>query len=125
MGIGTKQTDWITGEDVTTKNIIITKAENYTLKDKENKGRQGIKNIGTLDGYYITNGKAIKIKCEKTSRKAQTIYKDLEGNEIDVNDGNTFIQIVPISSKVKIEPGKVETTQNQTTNTIENRTVIN
>ena len=26
---GTKQTDWVTGEDITTKNIIITKAKNY------------------------------------------------------------------------------------------------
>ena len=28
------------------------------------------------------NGKAIKIKCEKTSRSSQTVYKDLEGNVI-------------------------------------------
>ena len=32
-----------------------------TLKDGENKGRQGLKNIGTLDGYYITNGAVIPI----------------------------------------------------------------
>ena len=94
----TTQKDWETEEPVTTKNIIITFAKNYTLNDGTSKGRQNLSNIGTLDGYYITNGKAIKIKCEKTARKAQTVYKDLEGNEIDVNDGNTFIQIVPISS---------------------------
>ena len=119
------QKDWDTEELVTTKNIIITFAKNYTLNDGTGKGRQNLSNIGTLDGYYITNGKAIKIKCEKTSRKAQTVYKDLEGNEIDVNDGNTFIQIVPINSKVKIEPGKVKTNQEQTTNNIqENKAVI-
>ena len=43
---GTKQTDWDTEEVVSTKNIIITFAQNYTLTDKENKGRQGLKNIG-------------------------------------------------------------------------------
>lgn len=99
----TAQKDWDTKELVTTKNIIITFAKNYTLNDGTTKGRQNLSNIGILDGYYITNGKAIKITCTKSSRKAQTVYKDLEGNEIDVNDGNTFIQIVPISSKVKIE----------------------
>ena len=31
------------------------------------------------------------------------MYKDLEGNEIDVNDGNTFVQICPIDAKVVIE----------------------
>lgn len=97
------QTDYITGEPVTTKNIIITMCDNYTLTDSENKGRQGLKNIGTFDGYYITNGQAIKIKCIKSDRKEQTIYKDLEGNEIEVNDGNTFVNICPTDAKVVIE----------------------
>ena len=97
------QTDYITGEPVTTKNIIITMCDNYTLKDGENKGRQGLKNIGTFDGYYITNGNAIPIKCTKTARDEQTVYKDLEGKEIEVNDGNTFINICPISAEVVIE----------------------
>ena len=94
------QTDWDTGEPITTKNIIITFCDNYTLSDKENKGRQGLKNIGTFDGYYITNGKAIKIQCEKTARDKQTIYKDMNGNEIQVNDGNTFVNICPIDAEV-------------------------
>ena len=97
------QKDYVTGEPVTTKNIIITMCDNYTLQDSENKGRQGLKNIGTFDGYYITNGKAIKIKCTKSARNMQTIYKDLDGNEIEVNDGNTFINICPTDAKVVIE----------------------
>lgn len=97
------QKDWTSGKPVTTKNIIITFCDNYTLTDKENKGRQGLKNIGTFDGYYITNGKAIKIKCIKEDRDEQTRYEDLEGNEIKVNDGNTFVQICPIAAKVMIE----------------------
>lgn len=97
-----KMSDETTGEDVTTKNIIITFAENYTLNDGENKGRQDVITVGSLDGYYITNGKAIKIKCNKESREAQTTYVDLAGNEIEVNDGNTWINIVPIDAKVSI-----------------------
>ena len=100
---GRLQIDYITNEDVTTKNIIITMCDNYTLEDSEKKGRQGLKNIGEFDGYYITNGKAIPIKCIKNSREAQTIYKDLTGNEIQVNDGNTFINICPADAKVVIE----------------------
>lgn len=100
---GRIQSDYITGEPITTKNIIITMCDNYTLQDSENKGRQGLKNIGTFDGYYITNGKAIPIKCIKTARETQTIYKDLDGNEINVNDGNTFINICPTDAKIVIE----------------------
>ena len=99
---GVKQKDGSTGEDVVVKNIIVTFAKNYNLTDTEKKGRQQVDDVGTLDGYYITNGKAIKIKCEKSSRSAQTIYKDLEGNEIEVNDGNTFVQICPIDANVQI-----------------------
>lgn len=98
-----KQTDLSTKQGITVKNIIITFCENYTLTDRENKGRQGLKNIGTFDGYYITNGKAIKIKCEKTARDQKTVYKDLNGNIIEVNDGNTFVNICPINAKVVIE----------------------
>lgn len=104
---GKKQTDWVSGDDVTTKNIIITFCKNSTLYDGENKGRQTLDNVKTLNGYYITNGKAIEITCEKTTRSGQTVYKDLEGNEINVNDGNTFVQICPIDSKVTFTPGKV------------------
>ena len=100
---GKVQTDYVTKENITTKNIIITYCDNYELTDTENKGRQGLKNIGTFDGYYITNGKAMKIKCTKSARDAQTIYKDLQGNVINVNDGNTFINICPTDAKVVIE----------------------
>lgn len=98
-----KQTDWTTKEDITTKNIIITFAENYTLQDVEKKDRQGLKNIGDKKGYYITNGKAIEIVCSKASRTDKTVYKDLQGNIIDVNDGNTYVQICPIDAEVVIE----------------------
>lgn len=107
-----EQKDWTTGKTVTTKNIIITFCDNYTLTDSENKGRQGLKNIGTFDGYYITNGKAIKIKCIKNSREEKTIYQDLDGNIINVNDGNTFVNICPINSDVILEAPETTDTNN-------------
>lgn len=105
---GEKQTDWNSDKTVTTKNIIITFAKNESI---DSYGRQNIDNIKTLDGYYITNGKAIKIKCEKTSRSSQTVYKDLEGNEINVNDGKTFIQICPIDADVTIKGNNTSTVE--------------
>ena len=100
---GKKQTDWTTGEDITAKNIIVEFIANSTLNDGENKGRQTMNTVGSKEGYYITNGKAVKITCEKVTRSSKTVYKDENGNEIDVNDGNTFVQICPINANVKIE----------------------
>ena len=112
---GDEQTEWDTDEPVTTKNIIITFCNNYTLSDSENKGRQGLRNIGTFDGYYITNGRAIQIQCIKNARDEKTIYQDMNGKEIQVNDGNTFVNICPTSADVEIE-GTEEATG--TTNTV-------
>lgn len=114
---GVAQKDWDTKDAITIKNVIITYCDNYTLTDTENKGRQGLKNIETFDGYYITNGKAIKIKCIKEARDSKTIYQDLQGNVIKVNDGNTFVNICPTDAKVTIE-GTDLVTNTETTNTV-------
>lgn len=100
---GKKQTDEATGEDVTTKNIIISFIKNTTLDDGEGKGRQELSNFTNADGYYITNGKAVRITCKKQFVGGQTEYVDENGNEINVNDGNTWINICPIDAKLIFE----------------------
>ena len=53
--------------------------------------------------YTCKYDKAFKeIKWQKDSRSSKTIYKYLDGTDVIVNDGNTFIQIVPINSNIKI-----------------------
>ena len=97
------QKDLETGEIVTTKNIIISFIKNTTINDGENKDRQDLDNFVEAPGYYITNGKAIKITCKKEYVGGQTKYLDENGNEIEVNDGNTWINICPINSDVTFE----------------------
>lgn len=91
---GVSHTDAITKNQYTAKNIIIQKVYNYSI---DSYGRQTLNNIGTGDGYYITNGYAVPIKWTKSSRSSQTIYTYINGEEIKVNDGNTYIQIEPTS----------------------------
>lgn len=100
---GRLQKDEATGEEITTKNIIVTFVYNYTLDDGESKGRQNLNNVGEANGYYITNGKAQRIVCKKDSRTEQTVYTDDFGNEIEINDGNTFINICPVDADVVFE----------------------
>lgn len=94
---GKAHTDYITKKQYTTKNIIIAYASNGIISN-DVKGRQELENIGNGTGYYITNGIAVPITWEKTSRNAQTVYKYADGKEIVVNDGNTYIQIAPKKS---------------------------
>ena len=101
---GKKNVDLVTGEQYTAKNIIIYEVGNYTINDGEDKGRQELKNIGNGKGYLVTGGYSVPITWEKSSHSGQTVYKYTDGEEIVVNDGNTFIQIMPTSnSKITIE----------------------
>lgn len=100
---GTAHKDAVTGKQYTAKNIIVYNVKNSLLTEEpfnEGKGCQELYNVGNGEGYYITNGKAMKIKWSKKSRQSKTIYTDLEGNELKVNDGNTYIQIIPTNCKV-------------------------
>ena len=100
---GVPNTDLDSGVQYTAKNIITYKVEDTALIDTENKGRRDLKNIGSGEGYYITNGYAVPITWEKSSRSAQTVYKYKDGSEIVVNDGNTFIQIQPLNQALTME----------------------
>ena len=100
---GKANVDLETGEQYTAKNIIIYEVRNYTLNDGENKGRQELDNIGSGSGYLVTGGYSVPITWEKTSHSGQTVYKYTNGEEIVVNDGNTFIQICPLDTEVTIE----------------------
>ena len=97
---GKPHIDRLTKEQLHYKNIIVLKVENYSI---DNEGRQNIKNIGNGEGYYITNGKYRKINWSKASRTSKTNYTYEDGTEVILNDGNTFIQIVPINSNITIE----------------------
>lgn len=105
---GKANVDLETGEQYTAKNIIIYKVSNYTLSDGDGKGRQELENIGSGSGYYISNGYSVPITWEKTSHSGQTVYKYTNGEEITVNDGNTFIQIMPTSGEITIEPAETQ-----------------
>jgi hypothetical protein len=101
--VGKPAVDRVTGAQYTFKNIIVYAVRNYPLNDEPGKGRQGIDNLGSGSGYFITDGYAIPITWEKTSRASKTIYKDLAGNEIKVNDGNTIIHLQPLNQLLTIE----------------------
>lgn len=96
-----EHTDYETKEQYTVKNIIAYQVGNTSIAG-DNKGRQDLDNIGSGKGYFISEGKAVPITWEKTSRSSQTIYRYEDGTEITVNDGNTWIHIVPTSGNISI-----------------------
>ncbi len=100
---GKPHIDKETAEQYTFKNIIVYSVRNFPLIVEGGGGRQDLSNVGEGKGHYITNGYAIPITWEKSSRGAPTIYKDMQGELLKVNDGNTFIHLQPLNQKLTIE----------------------
>jgi hypothetical protein len=97
--------DYSTKEQFSVKNIITYQVSNHTLTG-DVKGRQDIDNLGTGTGYYISEGYAVPIKWEKKYKTSQTVYTYMDGTEINVNDGNTWIHIQPSSRELTINGQK-------------------
>lgn len=96
-----KHTDYVTEKQYTFKNIITYQVKNTSIPG-DTSGRQDLNTVGSGNGYFITNGYAVPITWSKSSRSSQTIYKHQNGDEIIVNDGNTFIQIQPVGKNLII-----------------------
>ena len=88
----TPHIDKSSGQQLYYKNIIIEQVRNSQL---DSEGRQDLDTTGSGNGYYITNGYAVPIYWTKSSRSAKTIYTYSDGSEVEMNDGNTFVQIMP------------------------------
>lgn len=96
---GKAHTDALTGEQLTFSNIII---QNTNWAKRDEKGYLTFQNIdSTSDGYYFTKGRGIHITWTKTSDYAPTKYYDDNGNEIQINEGKTYIAIAQKGKNVK------------------------
>ena len=89
---GVLHTDPNNDQPLTFKNIIVQYAkhapksnEYITIELDDTEG----------DGYYITNGIAIPIVWKRNETPNECHYYDLEGNELSINIGKTYIAIYP------------------------------
>ncbi len=95
------QIDAATGEQLTFTNVIIQMAEWEQLDDN------GYKDFDIVDsgkpGYFCTKGKMIPITWTKTGNKSPTKYYDMDGKEIVLNTGKTYIAIAQNGTEPKFE----------------------
>ncbi len=99
--LGEFHIDRNTNETIRVKNILILHVETKNIP-QDKYGRKDVITTGTGKGYYITNGLAQEITWEKSSRTAQSTYKNAKGEKIVLNPGQTWIQIVPLDTSVRI-----------------------
>lgn len=87
-------------EEFVTKNVIVQK---ITYNQSSDGYYWDLHTTGSGEGYYITNGYAVPIKWSKSSRSAKTKYTYLDGKEIEVSDGRTYIEVQVTSRSTTIE----------------------
>ena len=88
---GSPQKDVLTGEQVAFTNIIIQ--DTYWEYRPDNKYLVFQVHDSGRTGYYFTQGRGIKITWTKESDYSPTRYYDMDGNEIQLNTGHTYIGI--------------------------------
>ncbi|MCF0109789.1 MAG: DUF3048 domain-containing protein [Erysipelotrichaceae bacterium] len=82
--------DYYTKEHYNFKNILIVDLDGYDMMDD---GKNiGLHNLGDGYGWYVVNGYAIPIWWEKYSPYEQLKFY-ANGEELLINEGNTFIQL--------------------------------
>lgn len=88
---GAPQVDELTNEQLTCDNIIL-QYSNY--QPYESGGYLNIDTQSGGAGKFITRGKAIDIRWEKDSQWGITRYYDTNNQEIQLNSGKTWVEIV-------------------------------
>ncbi|MFA9423948.1 MAG: DUF3048 domain-containing protein [Sedimentibacter sp.] len=95
---GEKHVDELDNMQLTAKNIIAIETSRTVL---DSAGRLDLGTIGEGRGLYITQGESIPITWEKQSEKDRTRFYS-ENNEIKLNPGNTWIQVVSDLDNVSV-----------------------
>jgi len=86
-----KQIDEYYEEDIEASNIILIKTSKKVLDDV---GRLSINTVGEGEGAYITKGELADITWEKESYNSKTHFYYENGEELVLNPGQTWIEVV-------------------------------
>ncbi|MFV0464904.1 MAG: DUF3048 domain-containing protein [Lachnospiraceae bacterium] len=81
--------DATTGEQLAFKNILFLVAQYSVFPDGK---YLDIKHLSAqYQGWYMTNGKVIEIRWDKPEEDQVAKYYDMDGNEIVLNQGKTYV----------------------------------
>jgi hypothetical protein len=105
--MGRPQVDAADGERVAPTNVIVMFVRFAPLSGdpRPSLGRLEADVIGEGRAFIATNGKTLTGTWSKASNTAPTLFFDSKGRPAALTPGQTFIQVVPIGTTVKIVPG--------------------
>jgi hypothetical protein len=87
------------------KNVVVMRVAFVPLGDRKKRLDGQVTGSGTA--WVSTNGKTVKGTWRKKSFTSPTRFFGPDGKQLPLTIGQTFIQVVPKSTKITIQPGKV------------------
>jgi hypothetical protein len=97
---GTPDIDALTGQQVSTTNIVIQSVHYKIGPYIESTGGTGdveSQTLGTGPAWILRNGTAIKVTWHRKDLIAPTTFTDANGNTVDLAPGRTWVEITPDS----------------------------
>jgi hypothetical protein len=99
------QIDAADGKRVAPKNVVVMMVSFGPLNDGSNKHRLEAKVVGSGKAWISTNGQTILGTWKKKSLTDPTRFYDGDGKAVTFTAGQTFIQVMPLGSKVTFREG--------------------
>jgi hypothetical protein len=100
------QVDAADGRPVAPKNVVVMLVRFGRLHDGHpEKARQEAANVGTGTAWIATNGLTVKGTWSKASVTEPTLFFGPNGQPVSLTIGQTFIQVMPVGTKVTITAG--------------------
>jgi hypothetical protein len=94
--------DELTGEPLQFTNLIIQRTEVHVIPG-DDAGRRDVKIIGSGNGLYVSNGRAVSIEWSKPSYNETTCYVETKtGQPLLMNPGKTYIAILPVRQEITL-----------------------
>ena len=96
----TAQTDPITNEHLSAKNVIVQLEVERTANDGYPDGHLLYGTTGSGNAFIFMDGKAVKGKWIKKDRTSRTQFVDDKGKEVQFNRGLVWIETIPVGNEV-------------------------
>ena len=96
---GDKTIDAATNTQVAVTNIVVVRAVYYS--EDTTKGRLGVNLVGNGTATLYSGGKSVELNWSRKDLSSQTEFSDKSGNQMVLQKGNTWFEIVRPTTKVK------------------------
>ncbi len=102
-----KQVDAGTKTRIAPTNVVVMAVSFAPLNDGSHKSRLEARVTGSGKAWIATNGKTIRGTWKKSGFRAKTRFFDRNGDPVTLTRGQTFVQVVPTSTKITVKDGTV------------------